>query len=543
MGVLLRFVAEIVTPMETAASQMRQLCQVHGDADGFLRAQSQGLIPTFEGDGAGTFFIKAKSHSQLIKDIMDALGGTALVFEQAALVINEASQIAEWVLVGPALELGEQVLEKLSLALIIQEGGTAVSTIVNGMREHFYDLQGQCNLLIQQTHGHSSEAHPPAGDPFEDLAQIALKLLFLEEVEVVLSAWAEGVKEGTHELTELFQTILAEVESSAINFWKTQGDHEVTPPLTPSQPISPPKQSSTQQTGGGAPSLLVGITGGNALIPPKETGIKQNNGEPPAKGIISQPGEKPAQGKTHQPGGEPITGIIYQPGGELGTGTVEKGSHQPVHERFDEQVAREAQQIAYQQVVRKVEQQNEQQAQGTVQRLAGQEALGIANQQVAEQVEGEEEYKKKKQVKRERTKQVSQESKQVGYGSTDLSQEVIKYRRANNLKKAHNVAVFEYKKDGVVHTHTKAGGPGVGHTERIIAKELTKQGVHSSQVTRVYSELKPGVTPGGYGKKFLNQTFPQAQVTYSFDYGTTHESRQSALQLLIEFIEEIFKKI
>jgi nucleic acid/nucleotide deaminase of polymorphic system toxin len=59
---------------------------------------------------------------------------------------------------------------------------------------------------------------------------------------------------------------------------------------------------------------------------------------------------------------------------------------------------------------------------------------------------------------------------------------------------------------------------GVGHAERLAAKELEARGVPASSVQRIYSQLEPCEQPGGYCKGFLAREFSQAEVTYTHPY-------------------------
>jgi hypothetical protein len=129
---------------------------------------------------------------------------------------------------------------------------------------------------------------------------------------------------------------------------------------------------------------------------------------------------------------------------------------------------------------------------------------------------------------------------QVSYGSSHLSQAAIAYRRANGISGGRNVAVFEYlDSTGSVKTIGKASEMRVGHAERLIAKELESMGVRPTQVTRIYSELAPCNLPGGYCDKFIRETYPQAQVSWSFEYGATQESRKAAMQALKKAVEAL----
>lgn len=75
---------------------------------------------------------------------------------------------------------------------------------------------------------------------------------------------------------------------------------------------------------------------------------------------------------------------------------------------------------------------------------------------------------------------------------------------------------------------------GVGHAERLLAKDLDALGVQPSQVTRIYTELEPCSVPGGYCKDFIGRTYPQAEVTYSFQYGADAASRRAGVDALRE---------
>lgn len=131
--------------------------------------------------------------------------------------------------------------------------------------------------------------------------------------------------------------------------------------------------------------------------------------------------------------------------------------------------------------------------------------------------------------------------KQVEYGSTDLSQEAIRYRQENNITGARNIAVYEYENNGQLSTIAGASQINQGHAERLIAKELENMGIQPAQVKRIYSELEPCSIPGGYCKRFLQTVFPQADVTYSFEYGLTQESRRAGVKALKEAVKKIIE--
>jgi hypothetical protein len=130
---------------------------------------------------------------------------------------------------------------------------------------------------------------------------------------------------------------------------------------------------------------------------------------------------------------------------------------------------------------------------------------------------------------------VAPRPQQIAYGSSDLGQIVIQARRQTSTFSARNAAVVEYRAaDNSLRTMTTFSERGVGHAERLLAKDLDAIGVHPSQVTRIYTELEPCSVPGGYCKDFIRQTYPQAEVTYSFQYGADILSRRAGVDALSE---------
>ncbi|MEV6397374.1 nucleic acid/nucleotide deaminase domain-containing protein [Streptomyces sp. NPDC051907] len=100
-------------------------------------------------------------------------------------------------------------------------------------------------------------------------------------------------------------------------------------------------------------------------------------------------------------------------------------------------------------------------------------------------------------------------------------------------------AAFEYvDAAGVKQVATQATGPGRAHPEEILWRRLSGEGVAAGQVRRVYCELEPCLMPGHYCAVWMQETFPQAQFTHSFDYGGTAESREEGLRDLITHAAE-----
>ncbi|WP_254709973.1 SUKH-4 family immunity protein [Streptomyces lunaelactis] len=95
-------------------------------------------------------------------------------------------------------------------------------------------------------------------------------------------------------------------------------------------------------------------------------------------------------------------------------------------------------------------------------------------------------------------------------------------------------SAFEYvDASGAKQIVTEATGPGQLHPEEIIWRRLSGSGVEATQVRRVYCELEPCLMPGHYCAVWLQETFPHAEFTHSFDYGDTAASREEGLKDLI----------
>ncbi|MEH0407423.1 SUKH-4 family immunity protein [[Kitasatospora] papulosa] len=95
-------------------------------------------------------------------------------------------------------------------------------------------------------------------------------------------------------------------------------------------------------------------------------------------------------------------------------------------------------------------------------------------------------------------------------------------------------ASFEFKlPGGGKEIVTDSTGPGRLHPEERIWQRLSASGVRPQDVTRVYCELQPCLMPGHYCAQWMQQLFPTAQFTHSFDYGVTAGSREEGLKQAI----------
>ena len=118
---------------------------------------------------------------------------------------------------------------------------------------------------------------------------------------------------------------------------------------------------------------------------------------------------------------------------------------------------------------------------------------------------------------------------QISHGSTDLSQMVQQYRIDHpEIGIGRNVAAFEYLDDNGNWAYEIAESRGQ-HSERIIGDKLSDMDVESWRVSRIYSDLEPCCIPGGQCKDYIARNYPDADVTYSFEYGDTFESRKKGV--------------
>ena len=123
----------------------------------------------------------------------------------------------------------------------------------------------------------------------------------------------------------------------------------------------------------------------------------------------------------------------------------------------------------------------------------------------------------------------------VPWGGIDLDERLLQYRDDHRIAIGRNVAVYEFQyPDGRKGTiaidserHSKHAGDRIlGHSERRASEILRSYGIPDSAVTRIHSELQPCSLPGAYCAKMISERFPQAKVTYTWEYGDTRDSRQ-----------------
>lgn len=80
---------------------------------------------------------------------------------------------------------------------------------------------------------------------------------------------------------------------------------------------------------------------------------------------------------------------------------------------------------------------------------------------------------------------------------------------------------------------TQSGGIGI-HPEEKLWQSLQAAGVEPEQVLRIHTDLEACFMPGHYCSLWLGEVFPDAQLSHSFPYGETAESRAEGIRLLRE---------
>ncbi|MFB6671219.1 nucleic acid/nucleotide deaminase domain-containing protein [Streptomyces sp. NPDC056390] len=101
------------------------------------------------------------------------------------------------------------------------------------------------------------------------------------------------------------------------------------------------------------------------------------------------------------------------------------------------------------------------------------------------------------------------------------------------------MATFEYTDaDGAKHLASEATGAGRPHPEEVVWQQLSAQGVEPEQVLRVHCDLQPCMLPGHYCAVWMQQLFPRAEFTHSFDYASDAQSREQGLMNLMKYVAE-----
>ncbi|MEU4655669.1 SUKH-4 family immunity protein [Streptomyces sp. NPDC023723] len=105
-----------------------------------------------------------------------------------------------------------------------------------------------------------------------------------------------------------------------------------------------------------------------------------------------------------------------------------------------------------------------------------------------------------------------------------------------------NTAVFTYADpaSGEQTTVFRTSGPGLPPAEYQAWGELRRLGVPADAVLAIHTDLRPGLLPGGYPAELLN-TFRNAQLSCSQEYGARPETRAEGIAALVEQVETMHR--
>ncbi len=122
---------------------------------------------------------------------------------------------------------------------------------------------------------------------------------------------------------------------------------------------------------------------------------------------------------------------------------------------------------------------------------------------------------------------------EVEYRSTDLSEFAARIRSEIGADSQSNIAVLEYideagerKLMGAV-----SSPPPINlHSEQHLIDEAIRQRIGPAHVTRVYTEFEPCQLNFAQCKKLLQEFYPDAKVTYSWEYGDVASRARGRVQ-------------
>ena len=99
---------------------------------------------------------------------------------------------------------------------------------------------------------------------------------------------------------------------------------------------------------------------------------------------------------------------------------------------------------------------------------------------------------------------------------------------------AENYAAFEYVDTEHGKRIVTQAGTIAAHPEERLWERLQAAGVGPKQVLRIHTDLQPCFMPGHYCSMWLAEIFPHVEMTHSFPYGESAESRAEGIGLLRE---------
>lgn len=99
---------------------------------------------------------------------------------------------------------------------------------------------------------------------------------------------------------------------------------------------------------------------------------------------------------------------------------------------------------------------------------------------------------------------------------------------------AETYAAFEYVDAEQGKRIVTQAGAVAAHPEERLWATLHAAGVAPEQVLRIHTDLQPCFMPGHYCSLWLAELFPHAELTHTFPYGESADSRAEGIRLLRE---------
>lgn len=135
----------------------------------------------------------------------------------------------------------------------------------------------------------------------------------------------------------------------------------------------------------------------------------------------------------------------------------------------------------------------------------------------------------------------------IKYGSTELSQMALDYRKAAGITSARrNVAVVEYMADNGELVSKQFVSDSVNHAEEKVINYLMDTGIEGNAVTQLFTEREPCVhtsTNSNYNcTQAIIDYMPNVNITYVVDYGVTQEDGKEARILLKALLDELLEE-
>ena len=213
---LSNFVNPITGPLENLQYHFTQLALLHRETHTDLRSQRDKLtasegVQAFMGNGAMAFSQSIEYYITLSDKHMQVLDDTSGLTGTCIYEILNATEIASSTYLDEGM-LGH-VMGRLTHESVLQEGGNAVTTIINDMCSTLDDMvQTGGSFFGHLFHGQFHKATNDLGHELDDGKRLASDALaLLEEVGRVLSHWAQSIYDAVSKWTHAFLDICLKI--------------------------------------------------------------------------------------------------------------------------------------------------------------------------------------------------------------------------------------------------------------------------------------------------------------------------------------------